>query len=531
MHISLIVPIYGAESFLRSSLQEINAFLAQRPEQWELLLVIDASPDRSAAICQEFAAQAHPYQVRVVINEKNLGKGGTVKRGMLEATGHFRIFIDCDLAYPMSDVARVLDALQSDQDVAIASRVHPESVYTIRPSDFHYLYTRHLSSRLFNFVLNHTLLRGWSDTQAGLKGFTDQAAEFIFSQTRLTGFSFDVEVLYLADRANLKTTEVPIYFRYAQEPSTMDFLSDALRMLRDIYRVYRWGVQGQYRFVPKFHAPRNLVIHADDFGLSQGITEGIGILMEKGAVTAASIMPNFPDSAEALRLARENKWDVGWHVTLTLGTPVSDPTTIPSLVQANGHFYPLRQFLQRALLRQIKAADVQRELSAQWQVFVDAGLRPSHVDGHQHCHVFPVVRDQVYTLVSEHAIPFVRLPVETGGIFKARFWARTFLRSFKGSRPSFWRGSGCQHAPFYGLSFAFHAGQLAAWRQLLGQIHEDGAEVMVHPGIMRPGEDLYGDDFPGNRQDELNILLSPEWRQLLSEFNFQLNLMQTPQPD
>jgi predicted glycoside hydrolase/deacetylase ChbG (UPF0249 family) len=100
-----------------------------------------------------------------------------------------------------------------------------------------------------------------------------------------------------------------------------------------------------------------------------------------------------------------------------------------------------------------------------------------------------------------------------------RYFTRLFLGNLKGSRPSFWKGSGCKSVPFYGLSLARHADQLAEWRRLLARISDPVAEVMVHPGMIYPGDDLMGDDFQGNRQGELDVLLSPEWRVLLQEMH------------
>ncbi|PIR20534.1 MAG: hypothetical protein COV45_05670 [Deltaproteobacteria bacterium CG11_big_fil_rev_8_21_14_0_20_47_16] len=515
--VSLIVPIYSAEAFLQESLDEIDAHIQQAPGTWELLLVVDASRDGSTEICQQFAAQSHPYEVRVLVNDQNLGKGGTVKRGMLEAKGKYRIFIDCDMAYPMTDVDKILHALQNGSDMAVANRAHPDSIYAIHPKDFHYLYTRHLSSRIYNMVISRTLLRGWSDTQAGLKGFSAQAAEFIFSQTRLTGFSFDIEVLYLADRSQLKVTEIPIYFRYAREPSTMDFIRDAMRMLRDIWRVYSSGTKGEYNFNPPFHPPRRIVLNADDFGLSHGINEGIATAMERGIVGSTSLMVNFADSAAALEVAKKNNLSIGWHFNLTLGKPVSDPHTIPSLVRSNSTFYPRNQLLRRCFLRQVRADDVTRELEAQWKVFENAGLHPEHIDGHEHCHVFPVICTVVRNLVIEHQIPLVRLPGEKGGPFVPRYLTRLILGHLQGSRPKFWKETGCMTMPFYGISLVGRVDNHDEWRHLLARIADPISMVMVHPGIEHPGDDMYGDTFPGSRQAELDMILSSEWRQMLEE--------------
>ena len=249
MDVSLIVPVYCAESFLRQSLEEVDLCLTQSSESWELILIDDASSDDSAKICQEFASASRPYPVTVLVNERNLGKGASVRRGILAAAGDYRIFTDCDLAYPMTEVRKVLNELRSGKAVAVASRAHEGSRYIFSPQNFRYLYTRHLASRLLSFLIRRSILPHHKDTQAGLKGFTAGAAKFLFSQLRLNGFSFDLELLHLAHRASLSVQEVPVNF-YAQKVSTMHFFYESFPMLRDIFRIYYWSARGRYSFCP-----------------------------------------------------------------------------------------------------------------------------------------------------------------------------------------------------------------------------------------------------------------------------------------
>lgn len=520
--ISLIVPIYGAETTLRRVLATIDTDLSRSDERWELLLVVDASPDRSEKICREFAVRPHPYTVRVLSNERNLGKGASVRRGMLEAKGQYRVFTDCDLAYPISEVRKIIKSLRGGSDVVIASRIHEGSRYVMSPNDFHYLYTRHLASRVFNWVVNRLTLPHCSDTQAGLKGFTAKAAEFLFSQQRLTGFSFDVELLYLAHRVGFSIKEIPILFYYREERSTVDFFADALRLVRDLFRILYWAIGGNYFTRLQSLPPRKLIVHADDFGLSEGINEGIVSAMKEGSVTSTSLLVNFPQSLQAMRLAKENSLDVGWHLNLTLGRPVSPPEEIPSLVRPDGTFHPLKTFLRKAFLRQISEREVAHELKAQWQLFEKEGLQPTHIDGHQHVHLFPVVRDQVRELVHQKRIPFVRIPHEEGGIATPRFFARLFLKMLKGGQNGFWQQGSVRSVSFFGLSVAFSENLLDSWKRLLCRIQAPVAEIMVHPGYVGPGEHLYGDDFQGNRQEEWRLLMNPEWRSMIRTTGFQL---------
>jgi len=125
--------------------------------------------------------------------------------------------------------------------------VHPDSRYTISPAFFHYLYTRHLASRVINWAMRHTIIPDCRDSQAGLKGFSAQAAEAIFSRQIIKGFSFDVEALFLAGRMGLCVREVAVEFRYFNEPTTVEFVQDGLGMVKDVLRV-RWNaLRGRYR--------------------------------------------------------------------------------------------------------------------------------------------------------------------------------------------------------------------------------------------------------------------------------------------
>jgi len=245
---SLILPIYNAEEFLESNLKEIDLALREKSETWELILVIDASPDKSKKICEDFIKTSPPYPVQLLINEKNLGKGATVKKGMLAAQGRYRIFNDCDLAYPMNEVFKVYSTLKQGAPIAIASRSLLESRYIFAPENFRYLYTRHIASRVLNYFIQKLFIPDIRDTQAGLKGFNANTAQFIFSQLRLSGFSFDLEILHIAHQGRIAVKEVPIHF-YAQRVSTVQFGQETFRMLRDISKIYYWTHRKRYSFI------------------------------------------------------------------------------------------------------------------------------------------------------------------------------------------------------------------------------------------------------------------------------------------
>jgi dolichyl-phosphate beta-glucosyltransferase len=243
-HLSLIVPIYNGAARLPSTLDQLRAFLRAQPYASELILVDDCSGPETRAILESFAVTTGG--VRVLRNEENRGKGNAVTRGMRAAIGKYRVFTDADLAYPASEVAKILADLEGGADVAIACRVLAESRYLMSPTFFSYLYTRHVMSRVFNAMVRWTLIPHVLDTQAGLKGFTAHAAEIIFPRVTIPRFGFDVEALFIARKHHLSLAQTAVYFRYDEEPTTVRFVEDAVRMIRDLLHIRRNDWRGRY---------------------------------------------------------------------------------------------------------------------------------------------------------------------------------------------------------------------------------------------------------------------------------------------
>ena len=243
-HLTLVVPAYNGEDRLPASLAQLTGFLAAQPYSSELILVDDCSDDAAARVMREFAA-ANPT-VTLLRNEINRGKGASVGRGMLAGRGRYRVFTDADLAYPPSEVNRILRDLEAGADVAIACRVLPESRYLMSPSFFHYLYTRHVMSRVFNLMVRAVMLRDVLDTQAGLKGFTAQAVETVFPRVTIPRFGFDVEALYIAQKHGFSVRQTAVHFRYDEEPTTVRFAQSALMMAGELLQVKINDWRGRY---------------------------------------------------------------------------------------------------------------------------------------------------------------------------------------------------------------------------------------------------------------------------------------------
>ena len=231
--LSLIFPCYNEAARLPQTLAAFLARLSREPGAVEVLVVDDGSTDETFAVARAVAARDH--RVRVIRSQPNHGKGFGVRTGVLEAKGELIVFTDADGSYGPGEVARVTAAL-ADAPVAIGSR--PVGWATGPPA-------RRLASRLFNRAIRALLGLPFGDTQCGLKGFRRQAALELFGRARLDGFAFDAEVLFLACRLGLAVSEVPVRAE-ERDGSKVQLVVDALGMVRDVLRVRRWAVSGDY---------------------------------------------------------------------------------------------------------------------------------------------------------------------------------------------------------------------------------------------------------------------------------------------
>lgn len=247
-YVSVIVPVWNGAEQLPRTLFALQQQLARQRYATELVVVDDCSGPGTVRAIERFcsAVESEAACIRVLRNDRNRGKGFSVKRGMLAAAGALRVFTDADLAYPAEEIDSIVDALEQGADVAVACRVLRESRYVMSPTFFPYLFTRHLMSRAYNAFVRALLVDGVLDTQAGLKGFTRAAAELIFPRLTIPRFGFDVECLYIGQRHGLRLAQVPVTFRYDDEPTTVNLVRDSARMLSDLGRIAVNARRGRY---------------------------------------------------------------------------------------------------------------------------------------------------------------------------------------------------------------------------------------------------------------------------------------------
>jgi dolichyl-phosphate beta-glucosyltransferase len=245
--LSIVLPCFNEAARLPETLEQ---YLADFPEDLaavEFVIVDDGSTDSTFAVAEKTAA-GDP-RVRVLRMEPNHGKGYAVRTGVLAASGELVVFTDADGSYGPEQVKRLVLALER-VPVAIGSRAAEaigsmhgtpaeQAAHTPGPI------LRRMSSRVFNAAMRLALGLEFQDTQCGLKGFRKDAARSLFARSRVDGFAFDAEILFLARRLDYEVAEVPVRAS-DRDGSKVRLAVDALRMLVEVWSVRLAAARGAY---------------------------------------------------------------------------------------------------------------------------------------------------------------------------------------------------------------------------------------------------------------------------------------------
>lgn len=231
--VSIIIPAYNEAQRLSASITELDAYLRRVTWAFEVLLVVERSPDGTAELAAELA-RTRPW-LRVIARESHRGKGFAVRTGMLQASGAISFFMDADLSTPLREIDEFLERFfqEPELDVLIGNRQHAKSRIVRRQRII-----RRTMAQIFNAILREVAGVRLADTQCGFKAFRQAARETIFPLQKLDGFAFDVEVLLLADRLGFKVADMPVEWHNV-DGSKVHIIRDSWRMLRDAVDVRR----------------------------------------------------------------------------------------------------------------------------------------------------------------------------------------------------------------------------------------------------------------------------------------------------
>jgi chitin disaccharide deacetylase len=265
--------------------------------------------------------------------------------------------------------------------------------------------------------------------------------------------------------------------------------------------------------VPNRHRRAHLpvIVHADDFGETVDITEGICLAIEAGVVTSTTVMANMPGTQEALRRAPQlsRQASFGVHLNLCEGRPLTQGST---LIDADGRFLRKRALAARAVTGKLSLRQLEAEVTAQVGLLRDAGVRISHLDGHKHLHQLPIVCAAVANVLPRFGIERVRI-TRLGSWTKAR-GAMTLAREIAARHAARVFERAGLRSPVRTVDLRDLMGgnalEQAAGRAASGP---EPVELCCHPGTAAADADKPGSH---RRGDELDYLLSPAFRSVLS---------------
>jgi glycosyltransferase involved in cell wall biosynthesis len=225
---SVVIPAFNEASRIGQTVRATLDYLQEVNPKNELIVVNDGSTDATGTIAREVLSGAK-IPARLLENFPNRGKGAAVRTGLLVAQKAIGLFFDADLSTPLEETPKVIEPVAAGKfDIAFGSRSLDRSLI-----GHHQPWGREQGGRVFNLLVRVATGLPFWDTQCGFKAFRLDVCRPILEAARIDGFAFDVELLYLAQRAGLRLCEIPVRWNH-HEGSKVQFVRDSLRMLREV---------------------------------------------------------------------------------------------------------------------------------------------------------------------------------------------------------------------------------------------------------------------------------------------------------
>jgi|SRR5688500_15633040 len=239
LRLSIVIPMYNETARMGASLPQLTSYFAGQGYDYEYVIVDDGSTDGTAQMARELLADEK--HVRVLEERPNRGKGHAVKIGMLAAEAPIVLFCDADLSTPPAEIEKFWPWFEKGYDVVIGSRKMAGANITRHQPAW-----RENLGKVFTLLTNLIATRNISDVTCGFKSFKRDAAQELFSRSVIDDWSFDAEVLFIAQKRKLRIKEVPVTW-HDQSGTKVRLVKDALRSLAGLARIRLNSARGKYR--------------------------------------------------------------------------------------------------------------------------------------------------------------------------------------------------------------------------------------------------------------------------------------------
>ena len=242
IYLSVVIPAYKEGKRIGSNLGEIENYLAAKKYSYEILVVVDGSPDDTAEIAKSHSGKFENF--RVIANPEYHGKGYVVRQGLLEAKGEYRVFLDADGSTAIAHLDSFLPEFEKGFDVVIGSRDIQGAYVQIHQPKW-----REVFGDGGNWLIRIVLgLWQYPDTQCGFKMLSAKAANEVASRMVVDRFGFDFELIILAKKLGFKIKQMPVRW-LNEEGSTVSLTgpNGYLQVIKDLFAT-KWRLMtGKYK--------------------------------------------------------------------------------------------------------------------------------------------------------------------------------------------------------------------------------------------------------------------------------------------
>ena len=234
--LTIVVPVFNEAQRIAPFLTDVAEYVNRCTFSCEVLLVDDGSTDQTIPLVKSLLERHVPGMYRIEHLERNQGKGGALRKGMLSARGRYILFLDADGSTAISELDTFIPAIKEDYDIYIAVRTKKHAAP----------FKRKLFGYGYIFLANGILGMRVSDFTCGFKCYSQQAARTVFSRQRLNNWSFDAEDLYIAKKFGFRNREIPVYWKHVGD-SKVKVFKNVIVCGFDLLKIRINGLLGLYR--------------------------------------------------------------------------------------------------------------------------------------------------------------------------------------------------------------------------------------------------------------------------------------------